>query len=479
MPDLTKNQMRDIKIDIYDVMRDLIKDWWLIILIGISTAMCAYIAANLIYEPTYATSATFVVTTKGSNDIYTNLSAANTVAETFTNIFSSSILKKKVAEDIGYDYVPGMIKAKVINETNLFELTVSASKPDMAYRIITSIMENYTSITNNVFGNAILDVLEAPEIPMRPNNTMDYTKIMRYSFCLGVVAMSAVLMWLSITRDNIKNESQVAEKLDSKLFGVVYHENKYKTLKAKIIHKRKSILITSPTVSFSFVESIKRMRSKLEYKLSENGSKVLLITSLLENEGKSTIATNLAISLAQKSFNVLLVDADFCKPSVYKILDKNVEKEQEIGECIIKKGDLKDALSFDETTGLYLLIGSRLYKNSTDLIAREPFEKLIHVSKKIMDFIIIDAPPISVSVDTEILADIADVSLLVIKQSTARTKSINDAIDYLAGSNSELLGCVYNNVHMNALGRRLEYGNKYSNKYYYGNYDTSDTSVNI
>ncbi len=466
----------EINIDIFDIFRDVSRDIWLIILFGISVAVCAYMTAELAYTPSYKTSATFVVTSKGYNDIYTNLVAANTVAETMTSIFSSDILENKVAKDIGMKKLPGTIKAEVINETNLFELTVTASTPKMAFLIITSIMNNYTSVTGDVFGNAILDVLEAPEFPMRPNNSLNIKIITEMAFLMGVVAMAAVLVIISVTRDVIKSEEELIKKLDTKLFGVVYHEKKYKTLRAGIIRKKKSILITSPTVSFSFVESIKKMRAKLEYKTSRNDSKVLLITSVRENEGKSTIATNLALSLAQKSFKVLLIDADFYNPSIYKILQKDIKKEEEISESFLKQKELKSALVYDEKSRLHLLLGRKLFKSATDLLAEEAFQKLIYKAKMGMDYIIIDAPPITESADAEILADISDVSLLVVRQSTAMTKDINDAIDLLTTSNSELLGCIYNNVHKDLLGFRAGYGSRYSYNNYYGYYKKKTSS---
>jgi capsular exopolysaccharide synthesis family protein len=419
------------------------------------------------YVPTYSTSATFVVTSKGSNNIYANLSAANTVASSLTKIFDSDVLKKKVAMDIGTNKVPGSIKAEVIPETNLFVLKVSAPSPDITFRIITSVIQNYTSVTNHVFGNAILDVLEAPSIPMYPDNFLDTSDIMKKAFLIGMAAMFVLLAVLSVMRDNVKNEKDVTKKLDTKLFGVIYHENKYKTLRSRLRKSKKSILITSPTVSFSFVENFKKMRTKLEYKASQNSHKVILVTSTLENEGKSTLAANLALALAQKSKNILLIDGDLYNPSVYKILEKEVESDQEIGECM-KKGDLTEALTFDEDSGMYLMIGSRRYENSADLIVKDSFMEFIKVSKKMMDYIIIDAPPIIEAADTEVLADLADASLLVVRQSTGKTKDINDAIDILSGSNSELLGCVYNNVRTTIFGHRLGYDKKYY-KGYYGN----------
>jgi capsular polysaccharide biosynthesis protein len=106
------NQKNDIRIDIYDIVRDLAKDFWLLIIIGLSAAMCTYMIADRFYKPTYKTSATFVVTTKGSNYVYTNLAAANMVAETLTKVFSSTVLNNQVTSDIGMDYVPGTVEAE-------------------------------------------------------------------------------------------------------------------------------------------------------------------------------------------------------------------------------------------------------------------------------------------------------------------------------------------------------------------------------
>jgi capsular exopolysaccharide synthesis family protein len=473
MSEIAMNVHNDeLRFDLYDIIRDLLKDWWLILVFGLTVALCSYITADVIYTPAYVARATFAVTSKGANNTYDNLAAANTVASSLTNIFEGELIKKRVAMDIGAEDIPDYISAELIPETNLFVLKVSAPSPQTAYRIILSIMDNYTSVTNSLYQNAIIDVLEAPEIPMYPDNPLNMGRIMKLAFLGGAAAMILLLAILSVTRDNIKNVKEVTRKLDTKLFGVIYHENRYKTLRAKLHRKKKSILITSPTVSFSFVESIKSMRSKFEYKASAKNQKVLLVTSLLENEGKSTVATNLALALAQKSKKVLLIDADFCKPSIHKILEKEVPEAQELGEYLLKKRDLKDVLMVDENSGIFLLIGSKYYSNSTDLITGTAFSEMIEIQKNIMDYVIIDSPPISVSADTELLADIADSTLLVVRQSYAKAKYINDVIDTLSETNSELLGCVYNNVRIGPLGYRPGYHSKYSYQSYYGYHNT-------
>lgn len=466
-----------VKIDINSVIRDLLRDFWLIIIIGLATAMCTYIIVDCVHKPSYSSSATFAVSTKGSNEIYLNLAAANMVADTMTKVFSSTVLENKVTNELGFDKMPGSIDARLIDETNLFVLTVKSSSPYLAYSIIASIMDNYTSVTGSIFESVILDVLEAPKIPVYPDNGINYSRLMIIACLIGMAAMSLVLALLSIYRDNIKNENEIIEKLNTKLLGVIYHEKNNKSMLPFFHGKKKSLLITSATVSFSYAEAIRKLRAKYEYKASQKDSNVLLVTSVMENEGKSTVATNLALSLVKKGYNVLLVDADFLRPSVHKILNKNVSDKHEISECILSSRDIKEALIYDEKSGLYLLLGSRLFNNSLDLLLKDSFKKLIAASKKIMDYVIIDAPPITVSAHTEVLAGIADSSILVVKQSTAPTKAIADAINLLSESGSEFLGCVYNNVHTSVFGKNS--GIKMNSyKYYYGQYYKKEAANN-
>ena len=120
-----------------------------------ASAMIGHIVANEQYYFTYTTSATFVVSSRGSdNNVYNNLSSAQTLAAAFSNVLNSSIVKKKVCEDLGLSEFSAQVGAEVISETNLLVLTVTADTSEMAYRIIRSIMENYTSVFQSEIGRA-------------------------------------------------------------------------------------------------------------------------------------------------------------------------------------------------------------------------------------------------------------------------------------------------------------------------------------
>ena len=122
-------------------------------------------------------------------------------------------------------------------------------------------------------------------------------------------------------RDTVKCEADVEQKLDTRLLATVRHEKKQKTLR----NRKTSILITNATTGFAFVETFKRLRTRVDYLMRRAQGRTILVTSLLEDEGKSTVAVNLALAMARRHKNVLLIDLDMKKPALYKLLDRQQE----------------------------------------------------------------------------------------------------------------------------------------------------------
>lgn len=458
----------EMPLDIYSILRALVKDWWMILTAGLIGAMLAYMMVGSAYTPSYTSSMTFIVSSKGSTNSLSDLNAANEMAETFGEVLNSRLLKKKVQEELNLSYLPGTISTTVVEGTNLMSLKVSAPSPEHAFKIMKSVLNNYSEITDYVMENVVLDVLEAPEVPMTPSNPISASTMMKKYAIVAMGLMVVLLALIDYLKDDIKNEKEVELKLDTKLFGTIYHEVKNKTLKSYLRKTKKGLLITDPTSSFMFVENYKKLRTKLMYKTREGMGKVILITSVMENEGKSTVAANIALTLAQKSNKVVLLDGDMRRPAAYKILQKRVKKEQEIGEYLNGNAKIGDVLHYDKENGLYLLIGSRHYSNSTEMVSGERLRTLMKAVKKLADYIVIDSPPTSLMADAEVLAEYADVSLLVVRQGTATARSINDTIDILENGHSELMGCIYNDVKTGVFSGKRVFGGYGGYKYGYG-----------
>lgn len=459
-------------IDVSGMLRAVARSFWLVVLAVLIAAMGTYTVLQTVYKPQYTCSATYIVSSKYSTTSYSNISATSDTASLFSQLLDSQVLRKHAAEAIGLEDLPADIKATVAENTNVLTLTSTADTAYDAFNCLKAVTENYNLISDNVFNTIVLTVIDGPYIPTAPSNQIDIGATMLRACGIGALLMILLIALLTVCRDTIQTVSCIERKLDIGRFGVVYHERKNRTLRASLRKVNRSVLLTNPMASFPFTETISKMCTRLEYAQTRRDRKVILVTSVGENEGKSTMAANLALCLAQRHGRVLLVDGDLRKPAVHKLLELQPEPEQELSHYLSDnacslESYLSSAVLRDTKTGLYAITGRHAVPMSSELVSSDRMEKLLHFFRGQMDYIIIDSPPMALFSDAEALARFADASLLVIRQSASLAQEINTAADTLEGSHAELLGCIFNDVYGMPFPLSLLDNDSYS--YGYGN----------
>ena len=455
--------------DMYNVIRDVLKNWWVILFIAISASLLTYIASAWMYHPTYTSSTTFVVSAKGSSTgAYANQSQTEKLTDTFQSVMNSQILKKKVSESLNMDSFPGTVKIEVVPETNLLTVSVTSDSPEVSFKLLKSMLEHYQDVSKNVLGEVVMEVFEAPNFPSAADVAFQGRSMMKKGFLAGVALMIVLLALLSYQKDNVKSEEEVPEKLDTTVFGTLNHESAYRNLKARLKRQKKKILITEPAVSFEFVETIKKMRTKLLYYRSKQQDKVLLVTSAMKKEGKTIVAANLALAMAQRGKKVLLIEGDLRKSSLAAFLNVEVPEGAGFSERI--DPDLESLIFQVPDKSLYLLPNNVAHKRSTEFLGSQRFAEFLENMRAEMDFIIIDGPAAKGRADVEVLARRADFSLLVVKQNYTKVPYINDTIDMLDRYGHGVAGCVFNDVLMSGAVFSSGYGYGYDYGYGYGKY---------
>ena len=453
-------------LDLFSILTDVAKRWLVIVAVTLLVGVASYIVTDLSYAPVYKTNTTFVVTSRSSStSVYTNLSTTNSLATVFSELINSSVLRKTILAEIGETSFDGQIDASVISGTNLMTLSVTASNPRTAFLVTRAIIDHHEEITYQVVDGVTLEVLQSPAVPASPSNYSNAMGTMKKMMLLAAVCTCAVLAAISYCTNTVRNSTDARQKLDCTYLGEIPHEHKYKTLLSRLRRRKTGILINIPTTGFQFIENIRKLRSRVEHRMGEGN--VLIITSLLENEGKSTVAVNLALSLAQKHSKVLLIDCDLRKPACHILLEqKNIKHG--LRDVLTGKSDVAGAITRYRDSNLYMLLENTNSGNAATLISSENTQALISWARNEFDYIILDLPPMAVAADAERIMEYADASLLVIRQNTATVPSLNKAVSTLNSGKAKLVGCVLNNVYSVATLRGHHYGNRYG--YGYGHY---------
>lgn len=448
------------QIDLISMLKDIAKEWWAILLLSLAVALFADIWVNVTYQPEYKTSTTFVVTAKGMNtNVYQNLNSTQQLAQQFTEIMDSNVLKKKVAQDLKMSSLNIDSSVDLVPETNLITLSVKAGTAVESYRILQSIMKNYNTVSDYAIKNVIIETIQNPAVSMAPVNPLNEKKTMIIAFIAAAAVFMVLVAGLSYLRDTIKNPKDVTSKLDTRLLGSIYHEKKSKSIKLRKKKEFVSMLISNPLRSFQYAESNKMMSSRVRSYMDKENAKTLLVTSVMENEGKSTVAANLALGLAQEGSRVMLIDCDFRKPAQYKIFDMEGKDADDLGKVLTGKAGTENLICNWNDTNLYMIL-NRTSSNSIEaLLKSTTLRQIVGFCRQNMDYVIIDTSPLALVSDTEELAQMADASVLIVRQDTVLTKDINDAIDILNNTRGKVLGCVLNDASSSQItGSTAHYG---------------------
>jgi len=442
---MNRRKIRYRTVDLASIIRDIFKQWWCVLLFSIAVALLVNAVSSLLYRPMYTTSTTFVVTTRGTNaSIYQDIVNATDTAARFSTVLQSNILKRAVVRDLQVDEYNAITEISQLEETNLIILEVKHRSALMSYKYLKSILNNYSKVSDYVIKSVVLNTIEKPTIPINPSNSNNASLYSQIGFFVSFVLAVIYIACFSYLKDTVKNAQEASSKLAAKYLGSVYHETRGTERRRTSANV---LIITNPILSLKYTESCRMLASRVQSRMDRKKSKVLLVTSVAENEGKSTVASNIALSLAQEGRKVLIIDADFRKPSLYKIFD--IEKTQINNLVDILRNDesvRKISIIKLKNQSLYFVLNNTITGSIDDILANRRFESLVEFARVNFDYTIIDTAPMGLIPDAEGIAEVCDSSLIVVKQDTILAQNINDAIDSLNETKAKVLGVVLNDA---------------------------------
>lgn len=420
----------------------ILKNWWVVLCWMAAMFLGATGVGNLLYTPEYTASSTLVIRMMGT-DAYTSLAQTTQMTAVYSEIFQSEALRNLVSESIG-EPVEGSISCTQIAETNLLVLSATSPTPRQAYLFIQAALRNYEQVASYVFSDAVLEVVQEPNVPDAPSNSSFFIRRRPELTLLAGMAAAALIALIYLLRRTVKAAGNASGLLDGTILGTIPFEKKQSLSRRGKKKEIPALLLNSPLVSMDFAESSRRAATRVEAHLRHHKAKVLLVCSVEENEGKSTVAANLAIAIAEHGEKVLLVDGDLRKPAQYKLFDRKGEKRLSLSDVLTGKASLEEVLSRNSKAGFWELFQYESVAQAGNLLAGAKLRQLMEELKDQADVIVIDCPPVAAAADAEIWMHLADTVALVVRQDASDVRVINDTVDLIWKSAGDFAGFLLN-----------------------------------
>ena len=261
--------------------------------------------------------------------------------------------------------------------------------------------ENAITLASTANNARIVDEALADAIPVSPKGKMIYL----VALILGVALPVAVIYIIELFKYKIEGRADVEKITSLPIVGdVPFSENK-SSEGAIVVHKNQNDLMA---------ETFRNVRTNVLYMMKSN-EKVILVTSTTTGEGKTFIASNLAVSLALLGKKIVIVGLDIRKPGLNKAFQLS-RKEQGISQFLANP-EHTDLMSLVQVSNinpnLSILPGGPIPLNPTELVARESLPQAIDILKKHFDYIILDTAPIGMVTDTQLISRVANASIYV------------------------------------------------------------------
>ena len=301
----------------------------------------------------------------------------------------------------------------------------------------------------------VIDIAEQPRAPVSPNRMFNETAAIFGGSLLAIV----LAFFVEYLDNRIKSPEEIKAHLGLPHLGML-------PLVDESAKSGKYVLLDGET-SPNFAEAFRVVRTNVLFSSAAAGGQSVLITSTSPGEGKSMVASNLALSLAQAGRRVILLDADLRKPKVHQAF--GVPQEPGLSNVLVGNAKASESVRKGSVPGLWVLPAGRIPPNPAELLGSQRFHEFIGSLRQHFDWIVIDSPPVMAVADASVLANLATGVVFVIGSEMTSRHIARRAIEQLHNSQAKFFGAVLNRVDL----QRNAY---YYSQYYRREYSTYYTS---
>lgn len=282
---------------------------------------------------------------------------------------------------------------------------------------------------------------------------------------LGLALFSGLAYLLDLADRSYRTPDEIAVDLGMPIIGHLPISSLSRT--SRVDDKVDTSIVTLHKSKSSISEAFRGIRTAVFFSSGQGaGIKVIQITSPVPGDGKSTVAANLAVSIAQSGRRVCIVDCDFRRPRVAKVF--GLREDQGLAQVIAGKTDLEDAIQITSVENLSAVTCGRRPGNPAELLASESFADTLSELRNRFDFVIVDTPPVLVVSDPATVSSCVDGIILTVRLRRNLKPIAQRAAQMLHSMNANMLGVVVNGIGVGATGYGGYRYDSYSNNSGYG-----------
>ena len=450
------------EINIRDFLNYLKKYVLVIVAVALVLIIGVFIYDKSIKKPLYTTYTTIILTksnetqtgtTITQNDILLN----QKLVETYSKIIKSKLVLEQVISETGVTYTAEELSENVSVEayenTEMLKISVTDQDPELAANIANSIAQVFSGEIAKIYqinNISVVDVAVTPEEVS--NNTLKRDLLLAlFVSIFGTIGVVFVVYYFD---DTVKLTDDLEEEIGMPVVAKVFKSD----IGSK--NNRKVELLAQKYPKSVVSESIKTLRTNLQFSSVDEDIKTILITSSIPGEGKSFISANLAISFAQTDKRVLIVDCDMRKGRQHRIF--KLSNSKGLSNLLIDDmTNLKDYINKTSVPGVHVITRGTVPPNPSELLNSKKNADLLRVLKAKYDVIIYDGVPCNGLPDSIIMSKLVDKVLIVSSDSMTPKSVLESTKKQLESVNAPVAGDVLNNVNR----KNSTYGKYYG---YYG-----------
>ena len=447
----------------------LLRARWVTVCVTTIIGVLAAVVITLLTTPLYrASTGLFVSTTSSGSvaEIYQGNLFSQQRVLSYTQLIMGETLAQRTIEklslDMSTDTLQAHVKASARPDTVLIDVEVLDESPVRARDIANALSDEFVVMIRDLetpTGGGLPDsrvVVEqrasVPDKAITPKTALNIAIGLTVGLLLGI----GLAILRGLIDNTVKARETIEEITGTGLVGSIPFDKE----------RRKEAAISFDSDNSPIAEEFRKLRTNLQFLAVDNPPRVIVVTSSMPNEGKTTTAINIALALAESEHNVVLVGGDMRRPKLEDYL--GLIEEVGFSTVLAGRASLDDTLQRTRFPRLTVLASGAIPPNPSELLGSLAAKKVLNELRAKFDYVVIDSSPLLAVTDGAILAACADGVLIMARYGATKREHLVQAVGSLEDVGARLLGAVFTMTPVRG-------GGSYS---YYGTYGTYGTYGN-